>query len=311
MNHAGSLRGSIALMNLPCANFLLACGEEGGKAERIVADSRQLIQSGLLKTGVRKHLASVSLVEFGQVGFKLRVEENGRSRSHGCGELGLHVFVLQFGIVHVEHIDERLGAHQVQIVDGILVETTFASRLINGFAGFKNGLRLLDGLHVGRFDLLTAQILLQLRQRVLDGLQIGEDQLGVDGFNVVGRIDLAVDVHDIIVFEGTHDLADRVGFANVGEELVAQAFAFRSALDDSCDVDEGDGGRHDLLRMHELGEHRQTVIRQRHNAGVRFDGGERIVFRQHVVAGQCVEHGGLADVRQSDDSDSKRHGSLA
>ena len=199
----------------------------------------------------------------------------------------------------------------MQIVDGILVETTFASRLINGFAGFKNGLRLLDGLHVGRFDLLAAQILLQLRQRVLDGLQIGEDQLGVDGFNVVGRIDLAVDVHDIIVFEGTHDLADRVGFANVGEELVAQTFAFRSALDDACDVDEGDGGRHDLLRVHELGEHRQAVIRQRHNASIRLDSGERIVFRQHVVAGQCVEHGGLADVRQSDDSDSKRHGSLA
>ena len=199
----------------------------------------------------------------------------------------------------------------MQIVDGILVETAFASRLINGFAGFENGLRLFDGLHVGRFDLLAAQILLQLRQRVLDGLQIGEDQLGVDGVDVVGRIDLAVDVDDVIVFEGAHDLADRVGFANVGEELVAQAFAFRSALDDACDVDEGDGGRHDLLGVHELGEHRQTVVRQRHDAGVRFDGGERIVFRQHVVAGQCVEHSGLADVRQSDDSNSKRHDSLA
>ncbi len=118
-------------------------------------------------------------------------------------------------------------------------------------------------------------------------------------------------VDDVIVFEGAHDLADRVGFANVGEELVAQAFAFRSALDDACDVDEGDGGRHDLLGVHELGEHRQTVVRQRHDAGVRFDGGERIVFRQHVVAGQCVEHSGLADVRQSDDSNSKRHDSLA
>ena len=118
-------------------------------------------------------------------------------------------------------------------------------------------------------------------------------------------------MHDIIVFEGTHDLADRVGFANVGEELVAQAFAFRSALDDAGDVHEGHRGRHDLLRVHELGKHWQTVIRQWHDAGVRFDGGERIVFRQNVVTGQCVEHGGLADVRQSDDSDSKRHGSLA
>ena len=198
----------------------------------------------------------------------------------------------------------------MQVVDGILVEAAFACGLVERLAGFKDGLCLLDCVHVGRLDLLAAQILLQLGQRVFDGLQVGEDQLGVDGVDVVGRIDLAVDVHDIIVFEGTHDLADRVGFANVGEELVAQAFAFRSALDDACDVDEGDGGRHDLLGVHELGEHRQTVIRQWHDAGVRFDGGKRIVFRQNVVTGQCVEHGGLADVRQSDDSDSKRHGSL-
>ena len=199
----------------------------------------------------------------------------------------------------------------MQVVDGILVEAAFACGLIERLAGFKDGLCLLDCFHVGRLDLLAAQILLQLGQRVFDGLQVGEDQLGVDGVDVVGRIHLAVDVDDVVVLEGAHDLADRVRLADVGQELVAQAFAFGGALDDAGDVDEGDGGRHDLLRMHELGEHRQTVIRQRHNAGVRFDGGERIVFRQHVVAGQCVEHGGLADVRQSDDSDSKRHGSLA
>ena len=208
------------------------------------------------------------------------------------------------------NVDERLGAHQVQVVDGVLVEAAFAGGLVDGLTGFEDLLGLLDGVHVGRLDLLAAQILLQLRQRVLDGLQVGEDELGVDGVDVVGRIDLAVDVDDVVVFEGAYDLADRVGLADVGEELVAQAFAFGGALDDACDVDEGDGCRHDLLGVHELGEHRQTVVRQRHDAGVRLDGGERIVFRQHVVTGQCVEHGGLADVRQSDDSDSKRHGSL-
>ena len=311
VDHAGGLRGGVALVDLPCAHFLLACGEEGGQAERVVADACQLVEAGFLKAGVGEHFARVVLVEFGQVGFELRVEEDGRSRSHGGGELGLEILVLQFGIVHVEHVDERLGAHQVQVVDGVLVEAAFAGGLVDGLTGFEDLLGLLDGVHVGRLDLLAAQILLQLRQRVLDGLQVGEDELGVDGVDVVGRVDLAVDVDDVVVFEGAYDLADRVGLADVGEELVAQAFAFGGALDDACDVDEGDGCRHDLLGVHELGEHRQTVVRQRHDAGVRLDGGERIVFRQHVVTGQCVEHGGLADVRQSDDSDSKRHGSLA
>ncbi len=192
----------------------------------------------------------------------------------------------------------------MQVVDGILVETAFARGLVDGLAVLEDLLGLLDRVHVCRFDLLAAQILLQLRQRVLDGLQIGEDQLGVDGVDVVGRVDLAVDMHDVVVLEGAHDLADRVGLADVGEELVAQALALGRALDDACDVDEGDGGRDDLLGVHELGEHGQALVRQRYDAGVRLDRGERIVLRQHVVAGQCIEHGGLADVRQSDDSDS-------
>ena len=199
----------------------------------------------------------------------------------------------------------------MQVVDGILVEAAFACGLVERLAGFKDGLCLLDCVHVGRLDLLAPQILLQLGQRVFDGLQVGEDQLGVDGVDVVGRIHLAVDVDDVVVLEGAHDLADRVRLADVGQELVAQAFAFGGALDDAGDVHEGDGGRHDLFGMHELGKHWQTVVWQRHDAGVRLDGGERIVLRQHVVAGQCVEHGGLADVGQSDDSDSKRHDSLA
>ena len=114
-------------------------------------------------------------------------------------------------------------------------------------------------------------------------------------------------MHNVIVFKSTHDFADRVGLADVGQELVAQAFAFGGALDDAGDIHEGHRGRHDLLGVNQLGQHRQTIVRQWHDTGVRLDGGERIVFGQHVVAGQCVEHGGLADVGQSDDSDSKRH----
>ena len=199
----------------------------------------------------------------------------------------------------------------MQIVDGVLVEATLASGLVDGLTGFENGLGLLDGRHIGRVDLLASQILLEFRQCVFDGLQIGEDQFGVDGVDVIGWVDLAVDVHDVIILESTHDLTDRIGLTNVGKELVAQPFAFGGTLDDACDIDEGDGGRHDLLGVHELGQDRQTIVRQRHDAGVRLDGGERIVLGQHVVAGQCIEHGGLADIRQSDDSDSKRHGSLA
>ena len=294
-------------MDLPGAHLLLAGGQEGLQSQDVETDAGQLVQTGFLESGVFKHLAGVRLVQLGQFGLELRVEEDRLGRGHRGRQLGFELLVAQLVVVHVEHVDERLGGHQVQLGDVGLVDPAVRGRMIDGLAGLKDLLGLLDGRHVLRADLLAAQVLLQLRQRVLDGLHIRQDQLGVDRVDVVRRVHAAVDVHDVVVLERTHDLADRVGLADVGQELVAQALALGRALDDAGDVHERDGGRHDLLGVHELGEHRQTVVRQRHDAGIRLDGGERIVLRQHVVAGQCVEQCGLAHVRQADDSNGKRH----
>ena len=192
----------------------------------------------------------------------------------------------------------------MQVVDVVLVDLACGGGMVDGLAGFKDLLGLLDRVHVRLLDLLAAQVLFELRQRVLDGLHVGEDQLGVDRVDVVYRIHLAVDMHDVVVLERAHDLADRVGLADVGQELVAQAFAFGGALDDAGDVDEGDGRGHDLLGVHQLGEHGKALVRQRNDAGVRLDGGERVVFGEDIIARQRVEHGGLADIRQANDSDS-------
>ncbi len=159
----------------------------------------------------------------------------------------------------------------------------------------------------GGHVLLDARLLLQPRQDLLDGLEVGEDQLGVDGLDVVLGRDLAVDVDDVLVLEGADDLADRVGLADVREELVAQALTLAGAPDDARDVDEVDGGGEDLLRGEDLRELGQPRVGDADDADVRLDGGERVVGRQHVVLGQGVEQGRLADIRQADDSDRERH----
>ena len=49
------------------------------------------------------------------------------------------------------------------------------------------------------------------------------------------------------VFEAAHHLDDRVDFADVREELVAEPFALARALDQAGDVDELDRrGNHDV-----------------------------------------------------------------
>jgi hypothetical protein len=67
-------------------------------------------------------------------------------------------------------------------------------------------------------------ILLRAPQAALDGIEVRQRQLGVDDLDVGDRIDLASDVHDVVVDEATHHVCDRVGFAYVRQELVAEAF---------------------------------------------------------------------------------------
>ena len=151
-------------------------------------------------------------------------------------------------------------------------------------------------------------LLLQPRERLLDGLQVGQDQLGLDRGDVVARVDLAVDVGDVLVTEDPGDLADRGRLPDVGEELVAQPLTLRGAADDAGDVDELDGRGKDLGRAEDLCEPREPLVRDADHADVRLDGRERVVRREHVVLGQGVEEGGLARVGESDDADGECHG---
>jgi hypothetical protein len=72
---------------------------------------------------------------------------------------------------------------------------------------------------------------------LLHGVEIGEQQFGVDDVNVMEGIDGAGDVDDLGVVEAADDVCDGIGGADVAEKLVAQAFALGCALDQAGDVD--------------------------------------------------------------------------
>ena len=56
-------------------------------------------------------------------------------------------------------------------------------------------------------------------------------------------------MHNIVVFEKAHDMKNGVDVAYIGEEFVAQPFAFRGTSDKSCDVDEFYRRVSDFLRI--------------------------------------------------------------
>ncbi len=160
-----------------------------------------------------------------------------------------------------------------------------------------------------RFLVLAGGALARLLDAALKAFEVGEHQLGLDRVGIADRIDAALDVGDVVVLEAAQHMHDGVDFADVGEELVAEAFTLRCAAHEAGDVDEGDAGRDDFLGA---GDRRQLLhARIRHGdfAGVRLDRAEGIVRCLRLRRlGQRVEEGGLADIRQTDDTAFEAHG---
>ena len=91
-------------------------------------------------------------------------------------------------------------------------------------------------------------------QPVFDRFEVLELQLGVDDAFVAHGVDRAVHMGDVAVVEAAQYVDDGVRVADVGEELVAQSFAFRRAFDQSGDIDDFDGGRNHPLGFVDLGQ---------------------------------------------------------
>ena len=304
MDDPRRLRRLPALADRPRAGFLRAGGEVGLQPQGVEADAGELVESRLLLTGGCQQLRRVRGVEVDELRLDLRVEEDGLRGGDERFELGLARGIRQHLLVDVEDEDERLRGEQAQLADGCEVEVRRGQKF-PALQSVARGDRSLE--HRG-VELLPTHLLLVARDRLLERLEVGQLQLGVDRLHVAARIHRTVDVHDVVVGEATDDLGDRVGLADVREELVAEPLTLAGAAHDAGDVDERDRGGKDPLRTEHLGELLEPRIGQVHHADVRLDRRERIVRGEHVVLGQSVEQGRLADVGETDDSDGKSHG---
>ena len=220
-------------------------------------------------------------------------------------ELGERLGLSERALIDVEDVQERLRRQEVEVVKRIEVELTCCgddgATLVEHLTG---GLDRRD--QRGELGILTG-LLLELRQPGVDRLEVRQDQLGVDGLDVRHGVDRTVDMDHIVVDEGAHDLANRIGLSNRGQELVAETFAFRCATHDPRDVDEGDRGGQDPFRAEDPSEDGKPRVGDGDHANVRLDGGKGVVGRKDLVLGQGIEQGGLAHIGQTDDSDGQTH----
>ena len=111
------------------------------------------------------------------------------------------------------------------------------------------------------------------------GVEVGEEEFGVDDVDVVEGVDAAGDVDDFGVVEAADDVGDGIGGTDVAEELVAEAFALGGAFDEAGDVDEFHGGGDEGFGLDEFGDFGEAGVGDGDDAGVGVDGAERVVCR--------------------------------
>ena len=134
-------------------------------------------------------------------------------------------------------------------------------------------------------------------------LEVGVDELGLDRLHVGDGVDAAVRMHDVRILVGADDVHDRVGLADVGEELVAESLALVGAGDESGDVVELDRVRDDLRRFDRVRDGVEPFVGHRDDGDVRLDRRERVVGGLHRDARERAKQGRLAGVRHAHDPD--------
>ena len=299
MNHAGGLRGFPALANRPGTRLFRSRREIRLQPERVKADARKLVEPALVLTHRREQFPCVRGVQVDEFAFNLRVEEHGFRRSDECRQRRALFGAAEDRLVHIEDVKDGFRGQQSEFANRSRVERRLCEGrpTVQNFLGFDRGGENI-GLHLFALDFLFVA-----RDCFFQSLEVGQNQFGVDRFEVVLRVDLARDVDDVGVGEAADDLRNCVGFANRGEELVAEPFALGCALDDSGDVDERHGRRQDSLAAENRRQHVQARVRQVDDPDVRLNRREGIVRRENVVARERIEQGGLSHVGKTDDSD--------
>ena len=94
---------------------------------------------------------------------------------------------------------------------------------------------------------------------------------------------------DVPVVETTEDMQDGIGFPDIRQELVSEAFPLGGALHQAGDVHDFHRRRDGPLRLADLGQYLQPLVRYVGGPDIRLDGAERIIGALSLPGADAVK----------------------
>ena len=304
MDLPGRSRRLRALLDGPGTDFRFSRRQEGDQVQQAVRRLDQLVQTGLFDPQFLQEHSFFLVIQLRQLCLQLCADHCHLGVFTG-GEF-LHflhqsvVFsVRRILFRHVGRVDHRLigqeaqGFHEFCLVLRQVHRPGGQALLQDGFDFIQNIQFLLEAL-------VSLQVLCGLLDPAVDQLDVGNDQLQVDGLDVLQRPDLSVHMHHVLVFKAPHHVDDGVHFPDVGQELVSQTLALGSAFHQTGNVHEFDAGVDDLLRVIHIVQDLQPFIRYLYHPNVGVDGAEGIILRLGTCLGNRVKKGALPHIGKAD-----------
>ena len=132
--------------------------------------------------------------------------------------------------------------------------------------------------------------------------QIGQSKFSVNHFNVRNRVNFTRDMNHVVIVKTTHHVCNRIGFANIGEELIAQTFAFGRTCDQTRNINKLNCGKLHALGFDNFSQRIHARIRHFDHADIRLDGAKWVVLRRNACFGQGVKKSGFANIGQTNDA---------
>ena len=220
-------------LHRPRPHFLFAGGEIGLQPQQFVGAADHAVQARLIEPQVLEELGAVFVFQLRDLRLDGRAHRDHdgafllRPRPHGV-EVRI---VGESGFIDVGDVHDGLERQQVQLAQVLAVilgERHGARRRVLSSrcaCNFTSRSRAGIGLLVTALDGLAGTI-----HGLVDAGEIRKSQFGIDHVNVGDRIDATGHMHDVVVDEAAHHVRDRVGLADMRQELVAQALALAMRL---------------------------------------------------------------------------------
>ena len=312
MDRAGGLGRLAPLGHSPGAGFLWPHGEEGDEAEQLVSSADD---AGKACFGEAERFEIFGAF-FDRHGHEFCFDpgrHDHRLGIFGCclfkhagrmGVAGSRAFFLD-----IADIEDGLGRQQLRLREQTVFLRVARNGEARGLAVAQQVERLAQNRGRGfRFLVALRRLLGEIGHALFQAFKVGEHQFGFDRVGVGDRVDLALDMGDVVILETAQDMHDGIDFADIGEELVAEAFALGRAAHQTRNIDEAELRFDDLGAAADLGDGLKPIVGHRDAAFIGFDGAEGIIRRlRRLCFGERIEQGGLAHIGKTDDTATKTH----